>query len=137
MNVQDVLNLNHAVNNILGKPEIKTALDGKVIYLAAKLSNKLQSINKSTGKHQDELKRSANAAMTKEGITDEDKRAITEQFNSDWQASLEKEVENPVEVKIPFEVSEKILQHIDNAPATRSLIEFLIAEPLPEMAVVK
>jgi len=145
----EVYKLLYATNDILGKPEMKSSLNAKQIYAVSKLNNRLESINKVTVKRQDELRKSYNAASKPliEGANDEQKKlkvdedkALQESFNADWKAILEDEVGNPVEVKIPFEASEKILQHIDKSDVTQTVIEYLIAEPEEDktaMAVVK
>ena len=130
----------YATNDILGKPEIKTSLNAKQIYSVSKLNNKLEAINKVTVKKQDEARKAYNEALKAEGITEDQKKELSETFNADWKTILEDTVENPVEVKIPFEASEKILQYLDKSDVTQTVIEYLIAEPSEDktaMAVVK
>ena len=125
----------YATNDILGKVEIKTSLNAKQIYSVSKLNNKLEAINKVTVKKQDEARKSYNEALKAEGITEEQKKELTETFNADWKTILDEEVGNPVEVKIPFEASEKIMQYLDKSDVTQTVIEYLIAEPSDEKEI--
>ena len=136
----EVYKLLYATNDILGKPEIKTSLNAKQIYSVSKLNNKLEAINKVTVKRQDEARKAVNEAMKTEGITEEQKKELQDSFNADWKVILDDTVENPIEVKIPFEASEKILQHLDKSDVTQTVIQYLIEEPSEDktaMAVVK
>ena len=136
----EVYKLLYATNDILGKPEIKTSLNAKQIYSVSKLNNKLEAINKVTVKRQDDARRAFNEATKAEGFTEEQKKELTETFNADWKVILDDTVENPIEVKIPFEASEKILQHLDKSDVTQTVIQYLIEEPSEDktaMAVVK
>ena len=136
----EVYKLPYATNDILGKPEIKTSLNAKQIYSVSKLNNKLEAINKVTVKRQDEARKAVNEAMKTEGITEEQKKELQDSFNADWKVILDDTVENPIEVKIPFEASEKILQHLDKSDVTQTVIQYLIEEPSEDktaMAVVK
>jgi len=97
-------------------------------------------VNKVTVKRQDETRRAYNDSLKVEGITEEQKKELAETFNADWKVILDDTVENPIEVKIPFEASEKILQHIDKSDVTQTVIQYLIEEPSEDksaMAVVK
>ena len=136
----EIYKLLYATNDILGKPEIKTSLNAKQIYSVSKLNNKLEAINKVTVKRQDQCRTAFNEAVKTEGVTEEVKKDLSEIFNNDWKAILEDTVENPIEVKIPFEASEKILQHLDKSDVTQTVIQYLIEEPSEDktaMAVVK
>ena len=136
----EVYKLLYATNDILGKVEIKTSLNAKQIYSVSKLNNKLEAINKVTVKRQDDARRAFNEATKAEGFTEEQKKELTETFNADWKVILDDTVENPIEVKIPFEASEKILQHLDKSDVTQTVIQYLIEEPSEDktaMAVVK
>src|SRR6188768_1433410 len=125
----EVYKLLYATNDILGKPEIKTSLNAKQIYSVSKLNNKLEAINKVTVKRQDDARRAFNEATKAEGFTEEQKKELTETFNADWKVILDYTVENPIEVKIPFEASEKILQYLDKSDVTQTVIQYLIEEP--------
>ena len=136
----EVYKLLYATNDILGKVEIKTSLNAKQIYSVSKLNNKLEAINKVTVKRQDDARRAFNEATKAEGFTEEQKKELTETFNADWKVILDDTVENPIEVKIPFEASEKILQHLDKSDVTQTVIQYLIEEPSEDktaMAVLK
>lgn len=124
-----VFQLLNATTEILGKPEIKSSLTGKQIYSISKLDRKLETENKRTAKLQAELQKSMQEANAKDGITDEEKKEVNTKFKDDWQGVWDEEVENPIEVKIPFESSERILQNISKADVTTAVIEHLIEQP--------
>jgi len=131
-----IFHLLHATNEILSKPEIKTSLSAKQIYTVSKLDRKVDAENKNTGKHQQALLDIRALALAKEGITEDEKKDIANNHKENWQKVWDEEVENPVEVKIPFAASEKILQHLTKADVTTAAIDFLIEAPEVELTVV-
>lgn len=125
----DIYKLLSATNEILGKTEIKGSLSAKEIYSVGKLNRKLTSENNRTATRQEQLRGALAEALKKEDITEDEKTKLNEDFGDDWRAIWEEETPNPVEVKIPFERSEKILQSITKADVTNCVMDLLIDEP--------
>lgn len=127
MNRLEVFRLVTGTNEILGTPEIKKTLTGKEIYALSKLNRKLNTENDRTYTKQKALQSAFSVAV--KDLDEEQKKSLTDKFNDDWKAVYDEQVENPVEVLIPFENAEGIMRSVKDAQVTNTLLEYLIDAP--------
>lgn len=124
-----IIQLVRATNQILVAPEMKSSLDGKQIYAVHKLNARLMAENKHTLTREQAIRAAARSVMDDANIANGEKTKAKREMDADLETLFNEQVDNMVEIKIPFDAAESIMKHL-SGDCVKTAIEYLIESPI-------
>lgn len=129
----EVLRIKKATEAILGSSEIKASLDFKQIYALSKLNRKSSAINDKTKERDTDLRKAFELATSEETKRNAcalpDEEALKKILETDIKNLYNENVDFDIEVRIPAEKAEKILQLLPFYDLTNTVVEYLLEAP--------